>query len=199
MLLLVVYLVVCEFASRRTRQTLAANAETKTTLVPLTELQRIDCGSRKIFCSNDTDCREICGDGGIDNDLLTQYKCSAIKTCTQTLMTGPDETTQQPISCDRSRGFYPILIFDEILPPRWKCLNTLPQIFDDTRQDYHSYICNGGQRQDLELTRLFDSCQCPANKVKVRDEFRNNIPICIDKDQLSLFPNFVTAATTTSS
>lgn len=150
------------------------------------ELSKINCEYKEIFCSNDNDCLQICSNA-INDNLQTQYKCSEIKTCIQSKIESTKTSTE--ISCNRDYGFIPILTADEFFQYRWICLNTLPYIFNDN-QEFHKYICDGGNKNQLDIKDLYNSCKCPSNKIKVRDEFRNTLPICVDKHQLSLFPNF---------
>lgn len=187
-LLLIIYLILGEYFSSRIRRTLRDNTNTQTSISPIDALKnRIECDKRRIYCANDNDCLELCT-RAIDDITQVEYKCNDINICTQSTLINGDETTSS-LLCNRDFGFIPILTADEIFQPHWVCLNTRPNVFDN-RQQYHSFICAGGNRSSLDPDRLFDSCLCPPATIKIHDEFRPGLPICVDKHQLPLFPNF---------
>lgn len=163
-MLFIMYLTFCYRQKRQQTQT----------NIPILEnvFKRAQCDN--VYCARDDDCKQICS---------AQYKCNTINRCVQSDI----DIETKPITCKREFGFYPILTADEIFQPQWTCLNTRPDIFDDN-QEYRKYICAGGS--NLDTQNLFDSCVCGEGKIKVRDDFRGSIPLCIDSDQLSLFPNF---------
>ena len=183
----ILYLIVLKFFNKAVRTNFKNNANTSTTIFTVDELNKIKCDEKKVYCANDSDCINMCAHA-IDTDIQTQYKCSEINVCTQSVLN--IENTNTSVNCNRENGFFPVLKTDEILQPRWICMNTKPYLFNNN-QEFHKYICSGGDRYLLDSDNIFDSCDCTENKLKVRDEFRNNIPLCIDKHQLSLFPNFV--------
>lgn len=190
-LLFILYLIIAEYYNVRVRATIAAN--TTTTSIPILDeqLKRIDCKQQRTFCTADSDCAQLCTRSVDDEMLQIEYKCNDINTCTQSVRTSSGENNQhQSIKCNRLFGFIPTLTADEIFQPYWICLNTRPHIFDSSTQDYHPYICAGGNRTQLNPSNLYNSCVCPETKIKVRDEFRDGIPLCVSRNQLSLFPNF---------
>lgn len=186
----ILYLVIFEYYNTDVRENLKNNINTKTSItIAKDELNRINCHEKKIYCTRNTDCLQICSNA-IDDELQVEYKCNEINICAQSLLTtNNDNSTTPTVSCNRDFGFFPILTADEIFQPHWTCLNTRPYLFND-QQQYHDYICAGGDRKNLDPRYIFESCICPADRIKVRDEFRNNIPLCVEKHQLSLFPNF---------
>lgn len=154
------------------------------------ELQRVrSCNEQKTYCTKDDDCRRICSTPSTGENII--YNCNELNVCIQSIGAHGDDNSQTTTSvfCNRKFGFFPVLTADEIFKPHWICLNTRPNVFDDN-QNYHPYICAGSDISHLNPDEIFNSCICPHDKVKVRDEFRNNIPVCIDQHQLSLFPNF---------
>lgn len=68
----------------------------------------------------------------IDDIIQTEYKCSDINICTQSLLTVEDGNA--PIKCNRKFGFFPILTADKFIQPHWICLNTRPYIFNDKQK-----------------------------------------------------------------
>lgn len=158
----------------------------KTSTSTLNEKNRINCRDNQVYCVTNNDCLQLCSHA-IDHELLTEYKCNEMKFCSQSILT--DDKEKPDIDCKKEFGFYPVLTADEIFEPHWICLNTLPHLFGDN-QEYHSYICAGGDRTKLDPKKIFESCECQGDKIKVRDSFRSDIPICVEKNQLSLFPNF---------
>lgn len=192
----VLYLITFEYFNVKTRENLKNNSKTQTSLYTLNdELSKKNCNDSKIYCTNDSDCLQICANA-IDIELQTQYKCSTINICTQSLLNSDNSDNQSlnKKSCNKDFGFFPVLTSDEIFQSHWTCINTRPSIFND-QQQYHQYICSGGNKDNLDHRDLFNSCKCPNTKIKVRDEFRTDIPLCIDKHQLSLFPNFTRETT----
>ena len=183
----ILYLILFKFFNKNVRENFKRNTKTSTTIFTVDELNKIKCDDKKIYCANDNDCIKMCAHA-INTDLQTQYKCNEINVCTQSILNTENNSTS--IHCNRENGFFPVLTTDEIFKPHWICMNTRPYLFDDN-QEFHKYICAGGDKYQLDSNNIFDSCNCSGNKIKVRDEFRNNIPLCIDKHQLSLFPNFV--------
>lgn len=180
-LALIVYLICCQYYNQRVRRK-NANVSSNDVVVGIPKLEEIfkrsRCADDKniTYCARDSDCAQIC--------QSDQYKCGPNNTCTQ-FDTG---TTQpQTIECNRKYGFYPILsAADELFAPQWICLNTRPQIFN-SKQQFHKYICDGSDQ--LDPNNLFETCVCRPGKIKVRDEFRD-IPLCVYRNQLPLFPNF---------
>lgn len=187
LLVFVIYLVVVEFYNKRVRQTI--NNNTDTSIFSIDELKRIKCNEHKVYCIKDDDCLQICS-RPLDEMLQSEYKCNEFNVCTQSVLTNEENDNPEDLNCKRNFGFYPVLTADEIFSPYWICLNTRPYIFTN-QQQYHPYICGGSDQLDPD--NLFDSCQCPDNKIKVRDEFRSTIPICIDQNQLPLFPNLTSS------
>lgn len=183
-LILILCLIIFKYFNVKVRENLKNNTDPSPTNT--NELNRANCANDKIYCINDNDCLQMCSHA-TDKEFLTQYKCNEVNVCTQSKLDNENENTN--IFCNREHGFFPILTADEIFQPHWVCLNTRPYLFDDN-QEYHSYICSGGDISKLKPSDIYGSCICGEGKVKVRDEFRNNIPICINKAQLSLFPNF---------
>lgn len=177
---------------------------TLTTSSPLEDTTKINCKETLIYCNQTSDCLQLCARPFDTVDKIT-YKCTKNNICIQSPVNIDDSTIQSTIpKCNRKFGFYPVLTADELFQSEWKCLNTLPHIFSDKTQDFHPYICAGGDRSKLDPANLFESCICNnntiggnnnrteniTNKIKVRDEFRTGIPICVEKHQLALFPNF---------
>lgn len=193
-MLFIVYLIVFKFYNKQVRGNLRKNANTTTSILNMDELGKPNCAEKKIYCVNNDDCLQLCSHA-IDDELQTQYKCNEINTCTQSILNSDDEQT--PIVCKKDYDFYPVLTADEIFQPRWTCLNTKPYLFND-KQEFHHYICAGGDQSKLDPKAIFESCVCGQGKIKVRDEFREFIPVCIEKNQLSLFPNLIPVATTTT-
>lgn len=192
-MLLIIYFIVFIFYNKKIRATISENLTTETSLYPLNTndiRRRKDCGSSQIYCSTDNDCKQICSHA-IDDTLLSEYKCSDIKTCTQSILTGENNDTSI-VKCIKEFGFMPVLTADELFQSHWICLNTLPHIFNN-QQNYHPYICSGGKIDRLVPQHLFDTCICNGKDIKVRDEFRSDIPICLNPEQLPLFPNFYRA------
>lgn len=163
---------------------------------PFNDDNKLDCDLNAVYCNIDSDCAQLCNQNAaaVTNSTVVgkAYKCNQFHRCIQSVNDNePNINTNNNIpNCNRDFGFFPVLISDEVLGQRWTCLNTEPYIFDD-KQTYHSYICAGGNRKNLNPKKLYDSCKCPKEKLKVRDEFRNDIPICIDQNQLPLFPNLL--------
>ncbi|WBR61439.1 per os infectivity factor 3 [Drosophila suzukii associated hytrosavirus 1] len=188
LLSLILYLIIFEYYNRNVREKLKNNTTTTTSITTANDqLNRINCQDKKIYCTNNTDCIQMCSHT-INDELQVQYKCSEINVCTQSLLTTEEETNINPNSCNRQYGFFPILTADEFFQPHWICLNTKPYLFND-KQQFHSYICAGGTK-NINPQNVFDTCICSDDQIKVRDEFRNGIPLCIDKHLLPLFPNF---------
>lgn len=186
LLLFILYLIIFKYFNKNVRDNLKNNTEPTSSTSTINELNRINCREKKIYCLTNNDCLQMCTHA-TDNELLIQYKCSSVNVCTQSILNNDDENTK--IICNRKHGFFPIITADEIFQPRWTCLNTRPYLFNKN-QEYHSYICAGGDRSKLDPDNIFNSCNCSSDKIKVRDEFRNDIPICIEQKKLSLFPNF---------
>lgn len=185
LLSLVLYLIVFEYYNKNVRENFRNNTQTTTSIFPVNELKRIDCGKEQIYCTKNSDCIQMCSQK--NDKLQIEYKCSETNICLQS--PSENDADDATVSCNRNFGFYPILTADEIFQPHWICLNTQPHIFNDN-QEYHKFICAGQDRSKLDPKNIFDSCTCKNNTVKVHDEFRQDIPICINKHQLSLFPNF---------
>lgn len=185
--MLLVYLIIFEYFNKKVRTNLKKNIQTNTSLIAANEqLNTIDCNATRIYCVEDSNCAQLCANT-IDKQFEVEYKCGEANVCTQSpLVTGSD---QRPEVCNRNFGFLPILVADEIFEPRWTCLNTQPYLFNE-QQQYHAYICAGGDRSKLDPKNVFESCVCAQDCIKARDDLRNDIPICIPKRQLSLFPNF---------
>lgn len=185
LLSLIVYLIAFKYFNKNVRENLRNNSQTTTSIDTVNnELDKVDCNERKIYCTVDGDCTQLCSNP-IDNKV--HYKCSKNNVCVQSQFNS--ENNESLKSCNRSFGFFPVLKADEIFEPEWICLNTRPYLFNDN-QEYHSYVCSGGDQSLLEPQNIFESCICKDDKIKVRDDLRNDIPICIYKHQLSLFPNF---------
>lgn len=188
LLLFIIYLIIYEYFNRNVRKNITNNIQTTSTQLLDENIAKIECDKEKVYCANDYDCLQICSNA-ISESLKMEYKCNEINTCIQSPLKTDHNSDNE--TCNIEFGFLPILTADEIFQPTWTCLNTQPYLFDKTQQ-FHSYICAGGDRSRLDPKNIFNSCLCRDNKIKVRDEFRNEIPICIDKNQLSLFPNFTT-------
>lgn len=148
----------------------------------LDEFKRIDCENEKIYCIEDNDCLHLC------TRNLNLYKCNNFNICSQYISKHELDNISK-IDCNKKFGFYPVLKVDEFLQPIWFCLNTRPHIFTNNQQ-YHPFVCGGTNKSRLDPDNLFESCICEPGKVKVNDEFRGNIPICLEKNILTLFPNF---------
>lgn len=187
-LVLVLYLIYFKYFNSKIRNNLVANTETTTSVLTDNEIRKIDCKTKTIYCSNDYDCLQVCSNA-INDSLQMEYKCSEVNICTQSPLLNSNENTDLTAICNTNFGFFPVLTADEIFQPQWTCINTQPYLFND-QQQYHPYVCANGNREKLDPKKVFESCVCPAQQIKVRDEFRNNIPLCVDKNQLSLFPNF---------
>lgn len=193
-LIIFIYLIYFKYYNQNTKDILLKNTKpiisTKMSLLDTTNKSAKDCNKQTVFCQHDSDCMQLCS---INEAILIQYKCNEINICTQSVLEN-ETTNNTPIDCNRKNNFIPTLTADEFFQPHWICLNTRPQLFDDKTQDFHTYICAGGNRTALNQDDIFNSCVCDENKIKVYDEFRNNIPLCIEKKQISLFPNFTFAS-----
>lgn len=184
-LILIVYLILFNYFNRKIRKNLKDNMTTETSLALVDdELNKIKCNERTVYCYSDNNCRELCHNSVTDK---VDYKCGPNNICTQSQLVAEDIKPVE--NCNRKFGFFDVLIADEIFEPYWTCLNTRPHLFND-KQDFHTYICAGGDRSKLDPQNIYESCICSEDKIKVHDDLRQDIPICIEKHQLSLFPNF---------
>lgn len=206
-LLFILYLIIFQYYNKRIKTNIQDNIETKTSSSTLQDMSnKYNCTNKQIYCVKDSDCLQMCslsnnednsGNNSNNNDnnnkSLIQYKCSKRKICVQSINDNTSDNNNQnsnsKILCNKKLGFFLALVSDEIFESYWTCLNSRPYLFND-KQEYHSYICAGGNRDSLDPDNIFDSCKCSDNQIKVRDEFRNYIPICIDSKDLPLYPNF---------
>lgn len=142
----------------------------------------LDCAVNSIHCLQDSDCTRICA-----NKQSNKFVCNAVNTCVESQSNENQPNHDSKTICNTSRGFYPALEVSEKFGERWTCLNTLNHIFDDNQQ-FHSYICNGAT--NLNTRNLVSSCTCPETHIRMKDIFRPNLVLCLEKKYISLFPNF---------
>lgn len=190
-LLLVLYLIVIVFkppasiASYMERRGIVLSTENNSLLSASSE--RVSCEEQQIFCTSDADCAGLCKPHSSSSTFSSNYRCMPQE---NTCLAAPTIDGPENYECSADKGFYPALVVDEILGAKWTCLNTLPYLFNDT-ENFHRYICAGGKLvYKNNPGSVFADCECDAPRIKVIDEFRGNIPICIDQYYLPLFANF---------
>lgn len=108
-------------------------------------------------CATDDNCKLLCNAG---------FKCLNGK-CRQPI------TTQSPLSCNESKGFFMVRQTTFGGGSWWKCLNTLPHLYNDD-ETLKPYVCRGGNFNGIDV------CECPPDKDLL---YSNQIPLCLSLNE----------------
>lgn len=190
-LIFIVYAILIRYYTANTSATSSNTNQLETSTTTTDVLLQNDCNTTTVYCACDLDCEQLCTTTKNNNNAFAvKYKCNETDNICAQSQLAVDKPTDTTLSCNQQYGFYPVLTLDEFTKPHWVCLNTRPQLFN-AQQQYHPYICAGGDYNKLDPDNIYETCKCLNNKIKARDEFRPNIPLCLFKRELSLYPNII--------